>query len=249
MMVACYGDGEDTSSVYINSWDTGPDNYIKIYTPTSSSEVGTSQRHNGVWDNSAYRISMDGTYFAPIGVRERYVRIDGLQVDSNVEVGGESNGIQISDGNNDAAVEVHISNCIIRMTVSPPSTAAFGIGAINGFGDVTSDNILYVSKIWNNIIYGYEVNGGGGVSLYGQNYGTVYAYNNTCVGGSGAQNGIARWNNVDFYVKNNISIDAVSPYTGTFNANSTNNVSDTGDAPGNNPINGEPAFANKAAND
>jgi hypothetical protein len=35
MMVACYGDGEDTNSVVINSWTTGPDNYIKIYTPVS----------------------------------------------------------------------------------------------------------------------------------------------------------------------------------------------------------------------
>ena len=136
MMVACYGDGEDTASAFIDSWTTGPDNYIKIYTPTSLSEVGTSQRHNGAWDTSAYRISMDGTYFAPIGIRERYVRIDGLQIDSNVEYSGESNGIHVSDGEdpNDAAVEVHISNCIIRMTVASPSTTAFGIGALNQFG-------------------------------------------------------------------------------------------------------------------
>ncbi|KPJ58601.1 MAG: hypothetical protein AMJ46_13950, partial [Latescibacteria bacterium DG_63] len=250
MMVACYGDGEDTDSVYIDSWTTGPDNYIKIYTPVSLSEVGTSQRHNGTWDTSAYRISQDGSYFAPIGVRERYVRIDGLQIESNVEVGGESNGIQVSDGNSDAAVEIHISNCIIRMTTDPPPTsAAFGIGALSLFGDVTLDNSLYVAKIWNNIIYGYTVSGGGGVSLYAQNYGTVYAYNNTCVGVSGTtERGIARWDNVDFYAKNNISIDSTDPYLGTFHADSTSNVSDTGDAPGSNPQNGEPAFDNKTAN-
>jgi uncharacterized delta-60 repeat protein len=249
MMVPCYGDGEDTASVYIDSWTTGPNNYIKIYTPTSLSEVGTSQRHNGAWDTSAYRISQDGSYFAPIGVRERYIRIDGLQIDSNVEHNGESNGIHVSDDNSDAPVEIHISNSIFRMTAAPPSTAAFGIGALNGFGDVTFDNSLYVAKVWNNIIYGYAVSGGGGTCIYAQNYGTVYAYNNTCVGGSGATNGIAAWDNVDFYAKNNMSIDFTDPYKNTFNAESTNNVSDTGDAPGSNPINGEPTFVDKAGND
>ncbi len=246
MMVACYGDGEDAASVYIDSWTTDPDNYIKIYTPTSLSEVGTSQRHNGAWDTSAYRISMDGTYFAPIGIRERYVRIDGLQIDSNLEYNNESNGIHVSDDNADAAVEIHISNSIFRMTSAPPTTAAFGIGALNQFGGANS---LYVAKVWNNIIYGYAVSGGGGNCIYAQNNGTVYAYNNTCVGGSGAGNGIAAWDNIDFYAKNNISIDFTDPYKNTFHADSTNNVSDTGDAPGSNPINGEPTFANKAGND
>ncbi|MFX1269789.1 MAG: hypothetical protein ACFFAK_17655, partial [Promethearchaeota archaeon] len=250
MMVACYGDGEDATSAYINSWTTGPDNYIKIYTPVSPSEVGTSQRHNGAWDTSAYRISQDGGYFAPIGIRERYVRIDGLQIESNKEVGGESNGIHVSDDNSDAPVEIHISNSIFRMTVASPSTAAFGIGALNGFGDVTLDNSLYVAKLWNNIIYGYTAAGGTkGTSMYAQGYGTVYAYNNTCVGGSGAAKGIAVYDNVDFYAKNNISIDSTDPYSGTFHANSTNNVSDTGDAPGSNPINGEPTFFDKVGND
>jgi hypothetical protein len=207
MNVACYGDGEDTTSAYINSWTTGPNNYIRIYTPVSPSEVGTSQRHNGTWDTSAYRISQDGGYFAPIGIRERYVRIDGLQIESNMEVGGESNGIHVSDDNADAAVEIHISNSIFRMTVASPSTAAFGIGALNGFGDVTLDNSLYVAKVWNNIIYGYTAAGGTkGTGMYAKGYGTVYAYNNTCVGGSGAAKGIAVYDSVDFYAKNNISM-------------------------------------------
>ncbi|MCK4985261.1 MAG: hypothetical protein KAS40_07070, partial [Desulfobacterales bacterium] len=247
MMVACYGDGEDTTSANINSWTTGPDNYIKIYTPVSLSEVGASQRHNGAWDTSAYRISMVATYFAGIGIKERYVRIDGLQIESNMEVSGESNGIQVSDGNSDAAVEIHISNCIFRMTTDPlPADAAFGIGILTGF---SGDNSLYVAKVWNNIIYGYAIAGGGGTCMYAENNnGTVYAYNNTCVGGSGAVSGFAIWDNVDFYVKNNISIDFTDPYNGTFNANSTNNVSDTGDAPGSNPVDGEPTFVNKAGN-
>ncbi len=235
MMVPCYGDGEDTTSVYINSWTTGPANYIKIYTPTSSSEVGASQRHNGAWDTSAYRISMDGSRFAPITIRERYVRIDGLQLDSNLEFSGESNGIHVSDDNADASVEIHISNSIFRMTASPPSTTAFGIGILNNFVGSNSD---FVAKVWNNTIYGYTAGGGtAGTCMYASDNGTVYAYNNTCVGGSGAARGVAVWDSVDFYVKNNISIDTADPYfaSGAFNGNSTNNFSDLGDAPGLNP--------------
>ena len=60
MNVACYGDGEDVTSVTINCWTTGPDNYIRIYTPTSPSEVGVSQRHDGKWNTSAYRMANGG---------------------------------------------------------------------------------------------------------------------------------------------------------------------------------------------
>ena len=248
MKVPCYGDGEDTTSVYIDSWTTGPDNYIKIYTPVFLSEVGTSQRHNGAWDTSAYRISMDGSYFAPIEIFERYIRIEGLQIDSNIEVSEQSNGIQVDDGNSDAPVEIHISDCIIRMTAASPTTQAFGIGILNNFIGSNSD---YVAKVWNNIIYGYTAaSGTAGVCMYAQDNGTVYAYNNTCIGvGAATSKGISRSNNVDFYAKNNISIDSADPYAGTFHGDSTNNVSDIGDAPGSNAINGEPTFVDKVGND
>jgi hypothetical protein len=248
MRVACYGDGEDTGSVLINSWTTGPSNYIKIFTPTNPNEVGARQRHAGKWSTSAYRLSQGASDSVTLLIGERYVRVDGLQIESKLEVFGQSNGIHVGDQNSDAAVEIHISNSIFRMTSAPPSTSAYGIGALNDFGDVTLDNSLYVAKIWNNIIYDYT-SPGGGACFYAQTYGTVYAYNNTCVGGSGALRGIARWDNVDFYAKNNISIDAIDPYVGTFHAASTDNVSDIGDAPGSNPINGEPAFVNKAGDD
>jgi uncharacterized delta-60 repeat protein len=247
MMVAAYGDGEDTTGLYLNSWVTGPSNYVKIYTPTSTSEVGASQRHNGTWDTSAYRVSMDGTRIAAITIRERYVRIDGLQVDSNLEFSGESNGIHVSDDNADAPIEIQISNSIFRMTAASPAAQAFGIGTLNNFIGSNSD---YIVKVWNNTVYGYTAAGGtAGVCIYASDNGTVYAYNNTCVGGSGANRGIATFNSVDFYAKNNIAIDATDPYFAAvaFNAASTNNFSDLGDAPGLLPktrdgIGGDPVF-------
>ncbi|RLI99491.1 MAG: hypothetical protein DRP06_03345, partial [Candidatus Aenigmatarchaeota archaeon] len=48
--IACYGDGADTDAVVVDGWTTGVDNYIRIYTPVNSSEVGVSQRHDGKWD-------------------------------------------------------------------------------------------------------------------------------------------------------------------------------------------------------
>ena len=235
MMVACYADGDDIGSVYLDGWTTGPDTYIRIFTPVFSTEVGTSQRHNGVWSTSAYRLSQDASYFAVMGIFERYVRIDGLQLNANQIVSTESNGIQVDDGNGDLPVEIQISNNIIRSTTAGPPTVAYGIGALNNFGDTTFDNSLYVAKVWNNIVYGY-VGATSSTGIYAQNYGTVYAYNNTVVGtGPATHRGMTQYNNVAFHAKNNISINSADPYSGSFSADSTNNFSDLGDAPGLNP--------------
>ena len=56
MNVACYGDGADTTAVTVSGWTTGSANYIRIYTPVTSAEVGASQRHPGRWDTSKYRL-------------------------------------------------------------------------------------------------------------------------------------------------------------------------------------------------
>jgi len=235
MMVACYADGEDIGSVFIDGWTTGPDNYIRIFTPVFYTEVGTSQRHNGVWSTSAYRLSQDASYFAVMGIRERYVRIDGLQLNSNQVVATQSNGIQVTQNNADLPAEIQISNNIIRSTTVGPPLVAFGIGALNQFGLTTFDSSLYVAKVWNNIVYGY-VGTNSSSGIYAQNYGTLYVYNNTIVGtGAATHRGIVRYDNTDIHAKNNISIDSVNPYQGVFSADSTNNFSDVGVAPGLNP--------------
>jgi hypothetical protein len=47
--IACYANGTtaDETAVTISGWTTGEDNYLKVYTPVSWNEVGTSQRHGG----------------------------------------------------------------------------------------------------------------------------------------------------------------------------------------------------------
>src|SRR3989344_558627 len=62
---------------------TGPNNYIRIYTPTNTaSEVNLSQRHDGKWNNQKYSLifSPDNDSTAAIRTYKPYVKIDGLQI-------------------------------------------------------------------------------------------------------------------------------------------------------------------------
>ncbi len=73
MMVPCYADGVDNVSVTETGWTTSSSNYVKIYTPVSSAEVGMSQRHNGTWGNG-YRIQGE------LIIQDNYVWVDGLSI-------------------------------------------------------------------------------------------------------------------------------------------------------------------------
>jgi hypothetical protein len=101
--VACYADGADTtaSEVNISGWTTGASSYIRIYTPTLASEVGTSQRHNGAAGTGFVlkpSTSSPGEYFSGIDIREDYVRIEGIEIDGSTITNGEAlSGIQTAD--------------------------------------------------------------------------------------------------------------------------------------------------------
>ena len=142
MMVAAYGDGTDSTSVTINSWTTGSSNYIKIYTPTASSEVGSTQRHSGVWDTSKYYIQAAGRV---IYVQEGYVRIEGLQI-YQTSVGGAATAASWSETGAETSV-MYISHNIIRGV-----TSTFWHTGIEQY-TVGPSSVAYV---WNNIIYDFE---------------------------------------------------------------------------------------------
>ncbi|MHC4230025.1 MAG: LamG domain-containing protein, partial [Planctomycetota bacterium] len=89
----CYNDatGPDTTAVRIEEpWITGASNYIRAYTPTETSEVGTSQRHNGTAGTGYRVIPSTGTpgdwyNFILVSTDNGYVRIEGIEIDgSNV---------------------------------------------------------------------------------------------------------------------------------------------------------------------
>jgi uncharacterized delta-60 repeat protein len=224
MKVACYGDGPDTTMVIIDGWTTSADNYIKIYTPYLSTEVGASQRHSGKWDNSKYRIESG---VAPIRIGANSagagnVWIDGLQVYLSSVTGNGNSGIlsyQTTQANH------RISNNIIRSVTNN----TYSYTGIYFFGAAASSE----ARIWNNIVYGFNGTNGSGISNSDADY-TAYVYNNTVydcsVGYATSGTSIA---------KNNIAYNNTNNYSGSFNAASTNNLSGPSqtDAPGSNPRN------------
>ena len=241
MNVACYGDGPDTNAVtvVVGGWATGATNYIRIYTPTSPTEVGTSQRHPGKWDPTKYRLE------APLEVlriEDKYVRVEGLQVYLTANVTNVGT-IVFHSPTDSGASYYEVSGNIVRGT---PGDQDIRIG-INPWQAGTG-----ILKIWNNLVYDFRGNTNytGGILLDDADY-TYYVYDNTvvdCGQGINALKGTV-------VAKNNLVYATVDNYlteTGVFAASSTNNLSGTPqtDAPGLNPRqNATVSFVNYAGDD
>jgi len=153
----------DTTAVTIDNWTTDATRYIKVWT-----DPDEDYRHNGVWDETAYRLEDDRRYYAIIYILEKNTRIEGLQIEqqSNYTDGGGG----IREGTNTGASEFYFSNNIIKCTGTK------GVGGASGIITTTSaDNHVY--KIWNNIIYDFE----GGIKCSADSGSEDYVYNNTIV--------------------------------------------------------------------
>lgn len=198
------GTAPDTTNVNINGWTTGPGKYIKIYSPTASTEVTVSQRHNGKWDSTKYNLkyTAPGSANRAIITNINYVWIDGLQVDFTSS-SSNTQAIAGGVGNSSTDNQSEISNCIIR-----------GHGGSGDGINFAGNDADARSKIWNNIVYGFT--GGAGINLRG------YAYNNTEYNN---QYGIQANSSV---VKNNLAYNNTDNYYLTFDASSTNNLSGPG---------------------
>lgn len=79
-----------TTSHVIGGWTLSGDNYLRYFVPFLSTEVGTTQRHQGQWDSSKALITLvaDGDYSWPFMQRfsgKDAVRVEGFQfqLDSN----------------------------------------------------------------------------------------------------------------------------------------------------------------------
>jgi len=199
--IACYANETtaDTSGFNINGWNTAQQDYINIYTPVITTEVGASQRHSGKWDDSKYHLNSGG-----IVLYSKYIQINGLQININ----DSGSGIYTDSSTN--GTDLKISNNIIKGTGNS-ATSQRGMRTI-GYKTV---------EVWNNIIYDLGYN----ASTYGigSYSGTYYTYNNTIIN---TYRGIyAEINNV-VYAKNNIVQGCTDGYYGTFNAASDYNISD-----------------------
>jgi len=227
MMVACYGaTNADNELIEVNGWTTGSTNNIKIYTPYWASEVGMSQRHEGKWNESKYRLVMTTTGNM-LYVREAFVRIDGLQFHLTGN-SSDPNPIRIDPGA--VNTDIKVMNNIVKGTMNG-ATSVEGIVINDGTGTY---------EIFNNIIYGFECSGCDGFETYNSGSGFIanlYVYNNTiynCESGIRVGSGDGTVIAINNIVQN---CGAGTCYTGSWGAGTDYNIADqSGDAPGSNSL-------------
>ena len=164
--IACYNDNDatdTTSYVTIDGWTTSADNYLKIFTPYLSSEVGASQRHNGTWGNGYRRTN-------GIAIKDSYVRLDGLS-NKVTTVNWTEQPYNIYDTNGG---ELYISNSYGE-TVGNGYTSAYLVAYVMGEPSTV--------RIWNSIGVTNSSDTGDGNSVFIMNdsEATVYLYNNTAI--------------------------------------------------------------------
>ncbi|MBT4761837.1 MAG: hypothetical protein HOO06_09095 [Bdellovibrionaceae bacterium] len=213
---ALYADANHAASFTQNEWITSATNNKTFFTPYLSSHVGISQRHDGSWDSSKFHIT-PGDYAGNIFYFENNTNVIGIQIHMTEENSGRTALINEYTDN----VTVKISHNIIKKTAGGGNNIGIYVSALNA-------NIPNVS-IYNNIIYGFDEAGSGGIYLgpgYGSKLGNFYVYNNTIYG---CKNGIYESNDATNILKNNISynstIGSYVDYTGTYDGASANNLS------------------------
>ena len=157
--IACYTDNAaDDTEVTIDHWTTSEDNFLRIFTPVASTEVGESQRHRGRWTNNAYRLDILATEdnVSAIVIGDAYVHIDGLQIGKNGNTAGRiAIGIKAVGTTN-----LRLSNSIVRGTIS------------NGQGVFVDANC--VLKMWNTMIIDAADSEGDGVHFHSTATGFIY---------------------------------------------------------------------------
>ncbi len=227
--IPCYYDSGPDGSTPRITFNTIPDNYIRIYTPTNTlTEVNKSQRHKGKWTSTAYRMELG--YTAVINATDTsFIEIDGLQIQTT------GTAIGISSTVNSSVIKIH-DNIIVG-----PGTGSAGI--------YVSDNNTGTggtAHIYNNIVYGF-LRAGQGVG--GEGYGIMLylhgtLYNNTVLN---SDYGIYTYSYP--VAKNNLVQNCTNGYYRLFDASSSNNISQDASSPNAELRNKTVTFLNAAAGD
>lgn len=250
--------GGQLKTIQLNYLTTGPDNYIKIYTPyDASTEVNQSQRHNGKWDSQKYNIEFRPTVMHTSGLTTHvpYTKIDGLQI-KIISDNRDNGGLETAYANGGW---IEFSNNIITGQILQFS---IGIKFLNTGGTTNA-------KIWNNLIYDLRgpVYGSSAGIMFDNCYGggpcgsgVGYIYNNTVVNAQfGITNGtIYHVNAAGVMVAKNNLIQDTDPsdylhpnpgFDGNFAPSSDYNITDNGDAPGSHSKRAIVSFVDKAGKD
>ena len=229
--IAAYANGTtaDGTAVTITGWDTGAQNYLKIYTPTVATEAGTSQRHSGKWDYGKYNLSVSGTSSVSFfSINEEYIKIDGLQIFGTINSSGQNYPVVLDITTNNQNSDIQISNNIIKADFNLLTGSGYGVAISAGGWSGQTVN----TKIWNNIIYDIKSPNVSHSTAINYISGTSYIYNNTIYNsGIGIGNGGGGVSVIN--AKNNIVQNCYDGYIGaSFTASSDFNISDlASDAP------------------
>lgn len=195
-----YADGIATYAFY-QYWLTDSLRRVKLFSPKSSFEVGESQRHQGVWDDTKSRMIDSQQWNGVVRSSVKDFILEGIQLENtyNVDSGNvrvfQSSSIGLGQNGN-----IFILGNIFKHSGS-------GTGGGNDASIFLSDyNNTIKRYVINNLILNSRTcvnNGYAGVG----NFRTIYVYHNTCdgVNGSMGVSGDAGFNNA--YFKNNISIN------------------------------------------
>jgi|GEM_PF-1279604 len=196
--IACYYDaGADTTAIKMvgdgggTEFTTGPNNYIRIFTPNDTSmQCNQSQRHNGRWVSSAYMISV--TYSSTvIDARLAYMQFDGLQLYIPTANSGGNN--EIFDLNTSGTDRIDISNCLLK-GFNSNTMFEIGISSQNCnvncwnciFYDFGTDNYTNcISASGNLNVYNCTMICGGSGVYYGGSLGQICICKNCYAGGNG----------------------------------------------------------------
>ena len=114
IQLACYNDGPMNDSVNVDVWTTGPQNYIRIFTPVGSHQVGTSQRHTGVAGTGFRLAPVLAGNLNIINLNTGYIRIEGLEIDGTGVVASQAvRGINVQPGHPNVG-DIRIDSIIIH---------------------------------------------------------------------------------------------------------------------------------------
>jgi len=204
----CYKDAVmDDGYFAIDGYTTGVDNYIRVYTPVDSSEVGASQRHNGTAGTGfVLQSTCSSGCNHNFQINEEYVRVEGIEIDGSAVNFLMYAAIYTKDQSGSS--DIRIDKVIVHDLTKPSS----GSSSSENYGIYISDGSARVS---NSIVYNItNENADAGTTATGIRHGssgTGYYYNNT------VYNVVNSGNSTDavygFY-KNGGTVTAANNYVG-----------------------------------
>jgi len=191
--LACYNDGPmNDGNIQVDGYTTGPANYLRIFTPTPPSEVGSWQRHVGR-AGTGFRLRHNYAAAATESVKgfqinDDYVRIEGIAIDASQVTGFRFfDAINADSGISNTASDIRIDTVLIHDIRNPHEAGSlvtdddsdlFGIHIEMGSGQI-SNSIIYGINNYQNIA-------NGSINTHAIRWGTSsvtpatwYVYNNT----------------------------------------------------------------------